>query len=137
MINSRRCFPKWRGLASADTNIIKKIIGSAGLGNQRAKEIINNLKIIKSEFGSETLEPLRQWSNSKALEFLLRLNGIGPKSALCILMYSFRRQVFPVDTHVQTVCERLGFISPRLHHDEAQIKTCTIISEKYEIRLAC
>ena len=123
-------FPEWQGLADADISTVKKIIASAGLGNQRAKEIINNMKSIKSKFGNETLEPLRRWSDSKAFNFLVALQGIGPKSALCILMYSLCRQVFPVDTHVQTVSERLGFVTPSLHHDEAQTELAELFPKK-------
>lgn len=123
-------FPKWQGLANADTDTVKQIIASAGLGNQRAKEIITNMKLIKSKFGNETLEPIRRWSDSKTFDFLATLQGIGPKSALCILMYSLGRQVFPVDTHVQTISERLGFIVTGFHHDEAQAKLAQLFPKK-------
>jgi DNA (cytosine-5)-methyltransferase 1 len=113
-------FPHWMGLADADVEHLKRLIGSAGLGNQRTAELLANVRRIKAEFGSITLNPLLKWSERRIFEFLVSLEGIGPKSALCIMMYSMGKKVFPVDTHVHLICERMGFIGAGLDHDAAQ-----------------
>src|SRR5262249_29404408 len=41
-------------------------------------------------------------------KFLCSLPEISRKSAYCIMMYSFGRKVFPVDTHVGRTLARLG-----------------------------
>ena len=58
--------------------------------------------------GRCTLEPARAWSDEKLEEFLCSLPEIQRKSAYCIMMYLFGRQVFPGDTHVGRVLSRLG-----------------------------
>jgi len=115
-------YPNWTGLADADAEVVKQIIAFAGLGNQRTAELLGNLKRIKDRFGRLTLDPLRDFSEKRILEFLTSLKGIGSKSALCIMMYSMGKKVFPVDTHVHTICERIGFIDAGLDHDKAQIE---------------
>jgi DNA (cytosine-5)-methyltransferase 1 len=128
-------FPNWKGLADAKVSTIRKLIDSAGLGKQRAEEILFNIKLIREKFGEETLDPLRQWSNSKIFDFLTSLKGIGPKSALCIMMYSLGREVFPVDTHVQVVSERLGFLASGLDHDQAQKTLADLFPKKLRYKL--
>lgn len=124
-------FPNWEELADASPETIRNLIGSAGLGNQRTKEMLANIKRIVSDFGGLNLEKLRCWKNKKIFDYLTSLKGIGPKSALCIMMYSLNRQVFPVDTHVHTICERMGFIIDGLDHDSAQ----TILAEMFPKKL--
>ncbi len=130
-----KAYPKWQGLAEADVDTVKGIIETAGLGKQRAEEIILNMKAILEKFGSPTLEPLRKMSNNEIFGFLTSLRGIGPKSALCIMLYSFCREVFPVDTHVQVVSERLGFISPKLDHDKAQESLADVFPKRLRYAL--
>lgn len=89
-------FPNWAGLADADPEYVKRLIESAGLGNQRTAELLANIKRIRAEFGSITLDPLQDWSERRIYEFLMSLKGIGPKSARC------------------------SFISAGLDHDRAQ-----------------
>jgi DNA (cytosine-5)-methyltransferase 1 len=123
-------FPDWAGLADADPAHVKRLIESAGLGNQRTAELLANIKRIATEFGSVTLDPLRDWSEREIYEFLTSLKGIGPKSALCIMMYSMGKKVFPVDTHVHVVCQRMGFISAGLNHDKAQEELAGLFPRK-------
>ena len=59
-------------------------------------------------FGRCTLEPARDWPDEQLEAFLCALPEIQRKSAYCIMMYSFGRQVFPADTHVGRVLARLG-----------------------------
>jgi endonuclease-3 len=47
-------------------------------------------------------------SNEEVIEELTRINGVGVKTASCVLLFSMGRDVFPVDTHVHRVCGRLG-----------------------------
>jgi len=45
-----------------------------------------------------------------ARELLLSLPGVGPKTADCVLLYAGGHEIVPVDTHVERVARRLGFI---------------------------
>src|SRR5262249_8330520 len=63
---------------------------------------------LRERFGRATLEPARDWSDEDLEHFLCSLPEVQRKSAYCIMMYSFGRQVFPADTHVRRVLSRLG-----------------------------
>ena len=45
-------FPNWDGLADADPENVRNLIESAGLGNQRTKELLANCKKILSLYNS-------------------------------------------------------------------------------------
>lgn len=128
-------YPQWEGLAEANPASVKTLIESAGLGSQRTEELIQNTKRIRALFGRETLDPLKDWPEKKVFRFLTGLSGIGPKSAKCIMMYSLGMEVFPVDTHVHTVCERLGLIDGGLNHKKAQEELGGRFPERYRYGL--
>ncbi|MCX6165491.1 MAG: endonuclease III, partial [Ignavibacteriae bacterium] len=44
---------------------------------------------------------------------LIRFKGIGVKTASCVLVFSLGREVFPVDTHIHRVLNRLGIVKTK------------------------
>jgi DNA (cytosine-5)-methyltransferase 1 len=50
-------------------------------------------------------------------------------------MYSLGKKVFPVDTHVHTICERMGFIESGLNHKIAQERLAEMFPKKYRYSL--
>ena len=56
----------------------------------------------------------------EAYDYLISLPGLGPKSALCILMYSLDADVFPVDANIQRVLSRMGAMPMGARHYRAQ-----------------
>lgn len=68
---------------------------------------------------SAARELMRRWEGDmswvydephRAREMLLSLPGVGPKTADCVLLYAAGHDVVPIDTHVERVARRLGFI---------------------------
>lgn len=101
-------FPRWDDLLDAPRAEVEKIVSPGGLAGKKATSLFGALGIIRERFGSCSLEPARGWSDDQLEEFLCDLPEIERKSAYCIMMYSFGRQVFPADTHVGRVLARLG-----------------------------
>jgi endonuclease III len=66
-----------------------------------------------------TLSLLDNLDDHDALAFLRSLPGVGPKTAACVLLFALGRPVFPVDTHVWRVSQRLGLIGARVSADAA------------------
>jgi endonuclease III len=81
---------------------------SGGLSSKKTLALRAALRKLRRTFGRCTLEPARAWSDEKLEAFLCTLPEIQRKSAYCIMLYSFGRQVFPADTHVGRVLSRLG-----------------------------
>lgn len=101
-------FPQWDDLLNSPRRVVERLVYSGGLSKKKTSALYTALAALKHTFGSCTLEPARGWSDEKLEEFLCELPEIQRKSAYCIMMYSFGRRVFPVDTHVGRVLSRLG-----------------------------
>lgn len=108
----KRAFPKWSDLLSAPRRRIERILEPLGFAKQRAGHLLDAMRKIQHDFGQLSLAPLRRWDTSAALNYLMSLQGVNEKSAKCVLMYAFDRQVFPVDTHVLRISKRLGLVNP-------------------------
>jgi DNA (cytosine-5)-methyltransferase 1 len=101
-------FPRWDDLLDAPRKEVEKCVYSGGLSGKKTAALYSALGKLRETFGCCTLEPAREWSDEELERFLCVLPEIQRKSAFCIMMYSFGRQVFPADTHVGRVLARLG-----------------------------
>lgn len=108
----RNTFPTWEEVAEAPVEDVEAAISASGLAHRKAVSIGAFMRAIRERFGVCTLEPLRSWADEEVLDFLVGLPGVGTKSALCVMLYSLERPVFPVDAHVGRVLGRLGILEP-------------------------
>lgn len=104
----RAKFPRWDDVANASMRSVIAAIRSGGMANQKAARIKETLRAVNNRYGTHTLSALKRKPNDAVLEELTSLNGVGFKTASCVLLFSMGRDVFPVDTHVHRICNRLG-----------------------------
>lgn len=127
-INSHRAFaslkqrfPDWESAREARPMVIAEAIKSGGLANVKSVVIRNVLDDIKQRLGSFDLSFLKTSPIAEAREFLISLKGVGPKTAACVLLFSCKRPVFPMDTHIFRILRRVGLlpekISDKLAHE--------------------
>ncbi len=88
-------------LAEAPIEHVMEIIKPCGFYRMKAPRIIKAAKVILERFGGKVPE---------TREELLSLEGVGPKTAACTLVYGFRKPAVPVDTHVHRISNRLGLV---------------------------
>ncbi len=88
-------------------------IRTGGLQEQKAKTIRAALRLVEETSGRLDLSFLEDLSLSDAMTWLRSIPGVGPKTAAIVLLFSFRRPVFPVDTHIRRVMTRMGLITGR------------------------
>lgn len=115
----RKRFPTWEAVRDAATAEIQKAIRPAGLANSKGLAIQRALRHISEERDEISLDFLAEMPLHEARKWLTNLNGVGPKTAAVVLLFSFNRPVFPVDTHVHRVSRRLGLIGPRVSREKA------------------
>ena len=111
-LSLKKRFPKFKDVLCSPTVEIAKAIEFGGLSNQKANSIKKIFKKINADFGVITLSSLKKLSNEDCEKYLASLPGVGKKVALCVMMYSLGREVFPVDTHCWRICKRLGWVRP-------------------------
>jgi len=108
----KNAYPKHNDLIGVPAERIASVIAKGGLSSKKSEVIHNLVDEISKRFSSLTLDPLKKMSENEAEEFLVSLPGIGKKTARCVMMYSLKMQVFPVDTHCWRISRRLGWIRP-------------------------
>jgi len=107
-------------LADADQQELAETIESAGLYNQKSERIVALAGEIREEFGGELGfdEFVRHDDPEVVRERLLAMNGVGPKTADCVLLFAGGRGgVFPVDTHVHRIARRMGLAPADADHE--------------------
>ena len=125
-VNSERAFANlmsefgdFDSVADADEKEIEITIRSGGLSKSKAPRIKKVLNEIRAEVGSFDLSFLSEMPMQNAKEWLIKFNGIGPKTAAIILCFSFQMPAMPVDTHIFRVSKRLGLIGKKITAEKA------------------
>ena len=103
-------FPDWESVMEAPPEEVMAAIHSAGLSNRKGPRIQAALRHIQHERGDLSLEFLADEPLDEAMKWLTSIDGVGPKTASIVLLFSLGRPAFPVDTHVHRVSGRLGLI---------------------------
>lgn len=93
-------------LASAPLRDVADAIRVAGLQNNKAKAIVELSRKLLEERGF--FEDLRNLEVEEARRRLMGLPGVGEKTADIVLLFSYGKPTFPIDTHIFRVSKRLG-----------------------------
>lgn len=115
----RARLPTWEQVRDADVEEVIEAIRPAGLANQKGPRIQEALCFVTQERGALELDFLSDWPTDDAKAWLSSMNGVGPKTAAIVLLFSLGKPAFPVDTHVHRVTQRLGLIGPRVSREKA------------------
>jgi endonuclease-3 len=115
----RARFSTWEEVRDADPVDVINAIRSAGLANQKGPRIQQVLRSITEERGDLDLSFLGDLSVDEARSWLMRFNGVGPKTAAIVLCFSLGKNAFPVDTHIYRVTGRIGLRPERMTVEQA------------------
>lgn len=115
----RAKFGTWEEVRDAKTQNVIEAIRSAGLANQKGPRIQQVLRSITEERGRLDLSFLEDLSADEAKAWLMRFNGVGPKTAAIVLCFSLNKPAFPVDTHIYRVTGRIGLRPERMTVEQA------------------
>lgn len=110
-------------LANAKTKDVEKIIKSIGFFRVKSKRIIEVAKIITTKYKGKV---------PNNLEELIKLPGVGRKTANCVLVYAFEKPAIPVDIHVHRISNRLGLVKTK-NPEETEQELMKKINKKYWI----
>ena len=94
-------FPSVEALADAQTEEIEEIVKPCGLGHSKARDISACMKMLRDEYGGKVPEDF---------DALLRLPGVGRKSANLIMGDVFGKPAIVTDTHCSRLVNRMGLV---------------------------
>ena len=97
-----RDFPTPEALAASTPEVIYEYIRSVSYPNNKAKHLVGMAQMLVKDFHSEV---------PGTLEELIKLPGVGRKTANVIQSVVFNKATMAVDTHVFRVSHRLGLVS--------------------------
>lgn len=97
-------FKTCRDFLEVSTEELERLIYSTGMYKTKAKNIKAACEIIDKDFGGEVPD---------SMEDLLKLPGVGRKTANVVLGHAFGVPGLVVDTHVTRIAGRLGFVSTK------------------------
>jgi endonuclease-3 len=133
----RRRFRSWNQVADAPVEEVERHIRVSGLSNQKAPRIQAILRQIREQHGKIDLQFLQDMSDEAADEYLRKFNGIGPKTANCVLLFAFGKELFPVDTHIHRIAIRLELIPEKSTAEQAHdlLKPMINPPDRYEMHI--
>jgi endonuclease III len=108
----RRRFPTWDAVMQADVSEIAAAIRSAGLAYQKSQRMQDILRWIHAQYGRLNLDFLCEMEPQEVMDTFCQLKGIGVKTMSVVLLFSCGVDIFPVDTHVHRLCNRIGLVRP-------------------------
>ena len=94
-------FPDARALAGAETPELEQLILSTGFFRQKSKSLIKTASMLVEEHGGEV---------PADMEALVKLPGVGRKTANVVLGHALGVPGLPVDRHVLRVANRIGLV---------------------------
>jgi endonuclease-3 len=86
------------------TKIIEKTIFPVGFYKTKAKRIVEISKILLKNYNGKV---------PNTIEELLKLNGVGRKTANLVVILGYNKYGICVDTHVHRISNRLGFVKTK------------------------
>jgi len=105
-------YPSPKDLAYADYSLVKEIISPLGLSSTKAKNIIALARELEEKYNG--IIPSDFYS-------LIKLPGVGRKTANVVLALGFNIPAMPVDTHLYRMAIRLGYIRKEMDVVDAEI----------------
>ena len=109
-------YPNAFALAAADPEEVSTYIKRIGMYKTKAKNIVGMAKILVDEHGGQVPEDY---------DALVKLPGVGRKTANVVLSVGFGHQRIAVDTHVFRVANRIGLVDEKdVLKTELGLMTC-------------
>lgn len=95
-------FPNVDALAEAEPEDVYPYIRSISYPNNKSKHLVGLARMVRDEFGGRVPQDVKD---------LVKLPGVGRKTAQVVASVAFEIDAFPVDTHVFRVVNRIGITS--------------------------
>jgi endonuclease-3 len=108
-------------LAKSSAEAIADAIRPAGMHNQRSRTLKALAEAVLDRYGGDIAPVLRK-PYPEAREELMRLPGVGAKTADVLLMFDAGREIIPVDRHISRITRRLGLVPMKASYDDIRME---------------
>ncbi|MDO5810500.1 endonuclease III [uncultured Methanobrevibacter sp.] len=118
-------YPDIHAVVDAPIDDVKELIRPAGFYNVKAARIQEVSRILIDQYGGEVPD---------TVEEMIKLPGVGRKTANCVMVFAFELPAIPVDTHVHRISNRLGLVDTK-NPDDTEVELCRIAPRDLWIKL--
>ena len=112
-------YGSWEGVAAAPVEGIEACIQTSNYPEVKAPRIKEVLNTVIERHGGPNLDFLADLPLPEAMDYLMALPGVGHKTTTFVLLFSLRKPVMPVDTHVHRTNQRIGILAPKVTQAKA------------------
>lgn len=116
-------YPSVAALAGADVDDIEKIVHPCGLGKSKAKDISACMKMLHEQFNDRVPDDF---------DLLLKLPGVGRKSANLIMGDVFGKPAIVTDTHCIRLSNRIGLVKDEKEPKKVEMALWKIVPPEEE-----
>src|SRR5436305_4093556 len=96
--NLLKRFGSWEAVRDAPTNEVQDAIANVNWPEVKAPRLQTIMRQITEERGELNLDFLRDLPVEEGAVWLNRFEGVGPKTTACVLLFSARKPILPVDS---------------------------------------
>ncbi|KAI0064428.1 DNA glycosylase [Artomyces pyxidatus] len=114
----------FEAISRAPLSAVTDAIRHGGLANRKAKTIQKLLSAVHARHGVYSLQHLAEdpdLTDAQIMAELVAYDGVGPKTAACVLLFCLGRDAFAVDTHVYRLTKLLGWVPAKADRVHAQM----------------
>ncbi|MBI5360102.1 MAG: endonuclease III [Planctomycetes bacterium] len=112
-------------MAELPVRRLEKLLVGAGFYRTKARHIIAASKILLEQHGGKMPDEFDE---------LMKLPGVGRKTANIVMVFGFGRPAIPVDTHVHRISNRLGIVRTKTP-EETEFALIKIVPRRYWLAL--
>ena len=112
-------------VANAPIDDVKELIRPAGFYNVKAARIQEVSQILIDQYGGVVPDTVDE---------LVKLPGVGRKTANCVMVFAFELPAIPVDTHVHRISNRIGLVDTK-NPDDTEVELAKITPKELWIKL--
>jgi len=117
--NLLKRFGSWEAVRDAPTEQVQEAIANVNWPEAKAPRLQTIMREITEERGNLDLHFLCELPVEEAAAWLNRFDGVGPKTTACVLLFSCKLAILPVDVHVHRTSGRIGLIGKKVSADAA------------------
>ena len=111
-------YPSVKALAEADVSDIERIVHPCGLGKSKARDISACMKMLHEQYADKVPD---------TMEELLKLPGVGRKSANLIMGDVYGKPAIVTDTHCIRLSNRIGLVKDEKEPKKVEMALWKII----------
>ena len=114
-------FPEPEVMAASTPEVVYEYIKSVSYPNNKAKHLVGMAKMLVEDFGGKVPSEVND---------LMKLPGVGRKTANLVLAKGFGIPAICVDVHVHRICNRLGYVHTK-NPEETEFALRKKLPQKY------